>query len=610
VTVEEENPLLATIVDRRPVERRPSSLSFAFYGRVSTDDLRGLQDARVSRGWQIGRANEVIRGEGEITREFFDEGISRQVPFLRRPQAAELLRIIQEGEADFHAVVIGEAKRIFSGSQLEDVYYLLQRNRIELWIPELGGKYDDNNFTHKMLLSMEGVMGKVESDTVRARVRDAMTSIAKSEDARWLGGNAPFGYKLAVLSQVEAHTGAQGARGKGYTQTLALHETNAPAVRTIFTAFLDGKSLREICSLLEADAIATPTGRAKWTIGTLSTILSNQTYTGYRVYGKQRKVQVPYDEDDPRLGTVTAKTRLGAPPVLSKTPVYPAIVTKAEFIRANTLRQAKRTLTAPRKSAAERNKSSQPLRGRVFYDDTKMTLDRTRHGKVRYRSNGSGGTTRVAVYDEEVTQAVHEWLATKLSRRNLPTLVRQLRTAAPQVEGKLTKLLREQQSKRTQASNLLQLVEDGDPTAIDRYRLRLAEAEELGQRILSVRAENLDVEGVTELLKSLSEGTRKKILDRAAPKHLNALYDALGLRVDFLPEEHSIRINLTPKGVSGASNGASPDGANGSVPLVSTGQAAPTGVGAKVGAPGGALTLVPTQALLSEVVALPTRRAA
>ena len=555
--------LRATIRDKRPVDTRPATLNFAFYGRVSTDDLRGLQDSEVSRAWQYGRATKLIEGHGTVVEEFFDEGVSRSTPFLRRPKGAELLELVANHRPNFHALVIGEAKRVFAGSQLEDVYYLLQRAGIELWIPEVSGRYDDNNITHKMILSFEGIMGKVESDTVRGRVRDSMTSIAVSADRRWLGGNPPYGYRLAVLERVEK----RGVGTKGFTQTLELDPETAPIARRIFSEYMNGRSLREISAGLEKDMIPSPTGRPQWHIGTLSTILDNQTYTGYRVYGKQRKKQVPYDENDPRLGTVTTKTRLGDPPVLSNIPVYPPLITSEEFIRVDTMRQAKRTLTAPRKKASQRTQQSEPLRGRVFHNGKKLTLDRSRHGKVRYRSNTKDGSGKVSVYDWQLREAVHQWLSESFSRRNLPLLIKQLKSSAPKVQVAVRKLEAEQAKKRTQANNLLTLVEQGDNTATDRYQLRIAEIRELEAQILTLRAENLDVDGVVKLMRSLATETRKEVLDKASPEKLNRLYDALGIEIEYVPDEGGIRLNLAPL----------------------------FEVGAKVGAPGGSLTLAPTR---------------
>ena len=60
-------------------------MRFAFYGRVSTEDL---QDEASSRGWQLSRAKALIEPHGGvIVAEYFDIGMSRALPWKRRPEA-------------------------------------------------------------------------------------------------------------------------------------------------------------------------------------------------------------------------------------------------------------------------------------------------------------------------------------------------------------------------------------------------------------------------------------------------------------------------------------------------------------------------------------------
>ncbi len=67
---------------------------FAFYGRVSTEDQ---QDPAASRQWQLSRAEQLIEpAGGTVVEEFFDIGLSRSVPWKRRPAAASLLDSVQE----------------------------------------------------------------------------------------------------------------------------------------------------------------------------------------------------------------------------------------------------------------------------------------------------------------------------------------------------------------------------------------------------------------------------------------------------------------------------------------------------------------------------------
>ncbi len=540
-----EDLLASTLVDRRITTEAPKQLRVAFYGRVSTDDTRGLQDREVSRAWQFNRATQLLKASGlntEVVADFFDEGVSRTVPLFRRPEGARMLNLIAEGKANFHAVVIGEAKRIFAGQQLEDVYYLLAQKNIELWIPEVGGRYDDTNISHKMLLSFEGIIGKAESDTVRGRVRDSMEEIAKSSDRRWLGGNAPYGYRLALLKDQPQASNSS----KGFTQTLAINEDTAPTVRRIFDDYLQGFSLRQIADRLQTDGIPSPSGRTEWHIGTLSTILDNHTYTGRRAYGKQRKQQVPYDPNDPRLGTRTARTRRGNPPVISKTAVFPAIITEAEFKRVFDLRQAKRTLTAERTRKPKNATQQRPLQGRIYLNGRKMVMDKNPAGTIRYRLKDPTTKRTHSVYEWQIRKAIDLWLSHTFQRNNIFNLLKELNTEAPQVEARVQKLQQERAKKQKAATALLTLVEEGDEQATERYRLRIAELRELDARIVEATAETITLTDIHTIVRGLGALTRLTILDNASDSTLLRLYEAIGLHIDYLPETHSITVNIAP----------------------------------------------------------------
>jgi site-specific DNA recombinase len=90
-------------------------IRFAFYGRVSTEDQ---QDPEASRNWQLSRSRALIEpAGGKIVAEYFDVGLSRSLPWKRRPQAARLLAALRNPNRGFDAVVIGEPQRAFYGNQ-------------------------------------------------------------------------------------------------------------------------------------------------------------------------------------------------------------------------------------------------------------------------------------------------------------------------------------------------------------------------------------------------------------------------------------------------------------------------------------------------------------
>jgi len=81
--------------------------TFAFYGRVSTEDH---QDPTALKAWQLKRSRQLLEPMGgQIVAEYFDIGQSRAVPWSRRPEASRLLGSFECSERGFQAVVIGGA---------------------------------------------------------------------------------------------------------------------------------------------------------------------------------------------------------------------------------------------------------------------------------------------------------------------------------------------------------------------------------------------------------------------------------------------------------------------------------------------------------------------
>ena len=175
-----------------PMER-PHRRPFAFCGRVSTEDQ---QDPEASRTWQLSRARSLIEPVGGIiTAEFSDIGLSRALPWKRRPEANRLLTALRDPNRGFAAVVIGEPQRAFYGNQFGLTFPLFVHYGVELWVPEVGGAIDPGSDAHDLVMALYGGMSKGERNRIKIRVRAAMGSQAHTE-GRFLGGRPPYGYRL------------------------------------------------------------------------------------------------------------------------------------------------------------------------------------------------------------------------------------------------------------------------------------------------------------------------------------------------------------------------------------------------------------------------------
>lgn len=282
---------------------------FAFCGRVSTEDN---QEPEASRARQLAQARRLLPPDAEIVEEFFDIGVSRSLPWARRPETGRLLAQMKQGDHRWDAVVVGEFARAFGAPiQYSSIYPLFEHFGVELWLPEIGGRVDFTSATTEMLLGMLGGTSKQERALVRSRVRDGMTVLAQ-EGGRHLGGRPPYGYYLADAGE---HPNPKKRALGQRLHRLEPDPVTAPVVRRIFEMFAAGSGLKAIANALTADGVPSPSAhdRARnshrdprgWAHSAVRTILRNEKYLGRAVWGKQQRLEELFDIDDVAAGYVT-----------------------------------------------------------------------------------------------------------------------------------------------------------------------------------------------------------------------------------------------------------------------------------------------------------------
>lgn len=281
-------------------------LRFAFYGRVSTEDQ---QDPESSRSWQLHRSQQHIEPSGgQIVAEYFDCGHSRALPWKRRPEASGLLAALRNPDRTFTAVVIGEPQRAFYGNQFSLTFPVFTHYGVELWVPEVGGRIGPGSDAHDLVMTLFGGMSKGERNRIKTRVRSAMSAQTATQ-GRFLGGRPPYGYRV-VDAGPHPHP-AKAALG-GRLHRLEPDPVTAPVVTRIFGEYLEGRGYYAIAERLTADAVPSPSGydparnphrhgRA-WGKSAVRAILGNPRYTGYQVWGRQRRDEVLLDVDDVAAG--------------------------------------------------------------------------------------------------------------------------------------------------------------------------------------------------------------------------------------------------------------------------------------------------------------------
>jgi hypothetical protein len=251
-------------------------------------------------------------------------------------------------DRSWNAVVVGEGTRCWFGNQFSLIAPRFAAHEVDLWVPELGGKFDRRNPSHKMLMSVLGGMSESERQHVQARVRAAMDAQVVNE-GRHQGGRAPYGY---VVADTGPHPNPRKA-AEGYRlRVLAIDDASAEVVRRIFAQYLDGRGDRAIAGGLNRDGIPCPSARRPdqnrhrladgWQASTVRAILDNPRYTGYAFFGRWTKHETLLDLDDVAAGHVVRFRRAGADRVVrSREPAHPSIVSVETFTEAQLRRRSR-----------------------------------------------------------------------------------------------------------------------------------------------------------------------------------------------------------------------------------------------------------------------------
>ncbi|WP_436498177.1 recombinase family protein [Actinokineospora sp. HUAS TT18] len=439
----------ATLDDLMGIEIEETALDLgigpiAFYGRCSTEDN---QDPETSHGWQLGNARKFVEPlGGSVVAEFFDIGQSRSVPWNRRTEASRLLADLKDPRRTWSAVVVGEGTRCWFGNQFSLIAPRFEAYGVDLWVPELGGKFDARNPSHKMLMSVLGGMSESERQHVQARVRAAMDAQVVNE-GRHQGGRAPYGY---VVADGGPHPNPRKS-AEGYRlRVLAVDEVSAAVVRRIFAEYMSGMGDRAIANGLNRDGIPCPSARRPdqnrhrladgWQGSTVRSILDNPRYTGFAVFGRWSKHETLIDPDDVGVGHVI-RFRRAAPEkvVRSRKPAHPAIVSVEEFTQVQLKRRAKSAggLKTARKTerAGRATKRTYLFRGHIRCGvcTRKMEASPRKHGMyyrcpARTLAPGSPALAdhppTVYVREDPLREAVNEWLTRIFAPENRDETVR------------------------------------------------------------------------------------------------------------------------------------------------------------------------------------------
>jgi DNA invertase Pin-like site-specific DNA recombinase len=160
------------------------------YCRVSTDHEAERGESPAAQRQRVkGKAAAMGVSLGHI---YSDEGVSGSIPLGKRPEGAKLLSGLQRGDT----IIVAGLDRMFRNvsDALQTIDHL-QRRDVGLRFLDIAEGADVRNGVGKLMLTILTAFAEQERDKIRERVRTAKAH-QRSQD-RYLGGIAPFGYRVS-----------------------------------------------------------------------------------------------------------------------------------------------------------------------------------------------------------------------------------------------------------------------------------------------------------------------------------------------------------------------------------------------------------------------------
>lgn len=260
----------------RTSERDGGSLRFAWYGRLSTDELQQPQLAFPS---QKAACEKRVDGLGRIVCEFTD------VQSGRRDDRAGIEALLEEAsrpDRRFEAVVTYKAERFARRMALALAYEEeLHRAGVPVYVSDEAG--EPGRPTSVLTRRIKQAVGEWYVLELVEESRRGMEE--NTRQGFNTGGVAPYGYRKRYLPHPSKTMAERGHR----KVLLEPDPETAPVVQRIFNEFVHGdRGIRGIVAMLNEEGIPSARG-GRWGEGAISGILDNPKYTGFQVWNRRRR---------------------------------------------------------------------------------------------------------------------------------------------------------------------------------------------------------------------------------------------------------------------------------------------------------------------------------
>ena len=209
-------------------------------------------------------------------KEYLEKGVSAYHNGVDdREVLQEIMQDAKRGE--FEILLAYMSDRI--GRQEEYSFYVAELNRmgIEVWTIK-DGQLKTEEHIDKLLNYIRFWQNEGESKKTGMRVHDTMVEMVK--DGKFVGGKAPYGYKLVLSGEISNH-------GRALHKLVIVPE-QADIIRQIYSyAVNQGMGYEKIANTLNKNGVPASI-LDKWKGGTIRSILTNPVYMGYIAYNRRK----------------------------------------------------------------------------------------------------------------------------------------------------------------------------------------------------------------------------------------------------------------------------------------------------------------------------------
>lgn len=188
-----------------------------------------------------------------------------------------LLEILEDAKKkEFDVLLTYMSDRIGRKEEYSVYVSTLNNLGIEVWTIK-DGQLKTEEHVDKLLNFIRFWQNEGESKKTSMRVRDAQKEMVQA--GKFVGGKAPFGYKLVLTGEISNH-------GRALHRPQIVPKDAAVVQKIYSLAIHQGMGAEKIAKQLNAEGIPAIT-TDKWKSGTIAGILKNPIYMGYPAVGRR-----------------------------------------------------------------------------------------------------------------------------------------------------------------------------------------------------------------------------------------------------------------------------------------------------------------------------------